>query len=91
LLLATPQLLAHAQQDRAVVGDQRRVEHEDRVGAPWLRVVVLDHFGAGPSQYGDKRVVLLPGDRQVGPAGVVPERGVVHREGFVGAAHQDAP
>ncbi len=71
-LFAAPQRFAHPQNHRARIGDQRRVEHKDRVGAAFLWLVVVDHLGAGAQQDRHQRVVLLLGLRQVGPAGVVP-------------------
>jgi hypothetical protein len=64
----------------AVVGYQRWVEHKDCIGAARLRSGVLDHLCTGMLQSGHQVVVLLLGNGEIRPAGVVPQCRVVHSE-----------
>src|SRR5579875_4121691 len=47
-LLAAPLLLAHRENDRACVGDERRVKGENGIGMIRLRLVVIYHNKAQP-------------------------------------------
>ncbi len=56
--LPAPSLLAGAEQDRAAVGDDRRVVHVDRIRADTQRRTGHDHFGSRIGQLRPERLVL---------------------------------
>ncbi len=76
------------QDDRAAVGDQRRVVGEDGVGVVDQGRVMVDNFDAVAEQRIDKGVVLLLGQWQIRLVGVMPARRVSRAEGRIGPPHQ---
>ena len=66
-----------------MVGDDDRIVDEDSVGAVGLELVVVNHLRPRLAQDGHQGIVLLLGDLQVRPIGVVPLRRIAHSEGLV--------
>ena len=73
LLLAPPERLSHAHEDRAPIDDQHRVMHVDRIGQAGERGVVADHLCARVLEQSDERRMFPPSPAEVGSSGVVPE------------------
>ena len=90
--LGTPQRLAHRQDDRAVVGHQRRIVGEDGIGEPVVRVGQPFDLGAGGGdQIGEVGVLLGGPRRRRSPAHSASRAGFGAAHGACGRAHQHAP
>lgn len=87
-LFAAPFLFAHAQNNRAGIGDERGVKGKDGVGEIGLVFVMIDHFRAAFAQRTGQGIVLLLRNRQVGPCRVMPFLRISRAKGRVGAFHK---
>jgi len=89
-LLAPPELLAHAKDDRTLVGDDDGIVGEDGVGVVGQRRLVEEHLATGVAEGGNEGVVLSLGRVELWLRDVVPDRGVGVSEGIAGSTNEDS-
>ncbi len=87
-LFAAPFLLAHAQDDRPVIGNKRGIEGVDGVGVIGQVFVVIDHFRAARTQYICQGIMLLLRKRQVGASNVMPFPWIGRAKSLVGTLQE---